>query len=303
MRLIRYIGVNLRRTLGSNTFWYCVLASFALCFTAVIVKDPKNQDDLMILQLLFRREMIMTDFKLNAWNVFCSAGCGTWFAMFTPILSAFPFVPTIINNRITQSARFTISRIGKRRYQVGNICTTFLCGGLGVALGYALFGIVVWLLFPSINAYSEQEVAIFLESLTWEKPAWYADAFAKQQYLLPIIVQLGQMFLYSGCNSLLALLFSAFVKNPYIVLCMPFFIFYGWSQINMRLSLKAYADFENINQSLSKFTTMTNPVALASLINYSNDYQALVLGIDLGFALLLCVAYYLIANRRVDCGE
>ncbi len=301
MKLFRYIGVNLRRTLGSSTFWYCVLASFALCFTAVVIRDPYNNDELMVLQVMFRREMISTDFNLNSWSVFCSSG-GTWFSMFIPILSAFPFVPTIINNRITQSARFTISRIGKRNYQFGNICTTFLSGGLAVVLGYALFGVAVWRLFPSVDAYSKQEVEFFMESLTGEKPAWYANAFANRQYFLPIIAQLGQMFLYSCCSSLLALVFSAFVKNPYVVLCMPFFLTYGWTQINTRLSLMAYADFENINQSLGRLTSLTNPSALCHLMNYKIDLPWVLL-IHLGFALLLCLVYYLVANRRVDCGE
>lgn len=301
MRLIRYIGVNLRRTLGRNVFWYCVLAACALCFTAVVTKDPKSNEGLMVLQVLFRRELIEQQTDLNAWNVFCSA-YGTWFVMFAPILSAFPFVPTIINNRITQSARFTISRIGKRRYLLGNICTTFLSGGMAVVLGYVLFGIAVWLLFPSVGDYSEQMAASVLESLTWGKPAWYANALFKQQYYLPILLQLGQMFLYGGCGSLLALVFAAFVKNPYIVLCMPFFLTYGWMQINTRLTMMAYADVEHMNPYLTRLTSLTNPCALAMLLGYDTDLPR-VLCIHLGFALLLCAAYYLISNRRVDCGE
>ncbi len=301
MKLIRYIGVNLRRTLGSSTFWYCVLASFALCFTAVVAKDPYNNDNLMVLQVLFQQEIIEQSVDLSAWRVFCTSG-GTWFSMFIPILSAFPFVPTIINNRITQSARFTISRIGKRNYQLGNICTTFLSGGLAVVLGYALFGIAVWQLFPSIDDYSGQSVEIFIEMQISGKPAWYADAFLQRQFCLPVITQLCQVFLYSGCASLLALVFASFVKNSYIVLCMPFFLTYGWTQINTRLSMMAYANYENINQSLGRFASLTNPTALCVFMSYTTDLPW-VLGIHFGFALLLCVAYYLITNRRVDCGE
>lgn len=301
MRLIRYIGVNLRRTLGSSAFWYCVLASFALCFTAVIAKDDKTNDDLMVLQVLFRPEIIERSVELNALSVFRSAG-GTWFSMFVPILAAFPFVPTIINNRITQSARFTISRIGKRRYQLGNIISTFLSGGAAVVLGYVLFGIAVWLLFPSIGDYSEQAAASYLEMQTWGRPAWYGDAMMQQRFVLPIVMHLGEMFLYSGCSSLLALVFAAFVKNPYVVLCMPFFLTYGWTQINTRLSTMAYADFENINQSLGRFASLTSPRALLSLMGYGTDLSV-VLGIHLGFALLLCAAFYIMMNRRVDCGE
>lgn len=301
MKLIRYIGVNLRRTLGSSTFWYCMLASFALCFTTVVAKDPYNNDSLMVLQVLFQREIIEQSVDLSAWRVFCATG-GTWFSMFISILSAFPFVPTIINNRITQSARFTISRIGKRNYQLGNICTAFLSGGLAVVLGYALYGIAVWLLFPSIDHYSGQSAEIFIEMQISGKPAWYANAFTNQQYFLPIITQIFQVFLYSGCSSLLALVFASFVKNSYIVLCMPFFLTYGWSQIDTRLSMMAFADYENINQNLSRFASLTNPTALCFLMSYSTDLPWL-LCIHLGFALLLCVAYYLITNRRVDCGE
>ncbi len=301
MQLIRYIGVNLRCTVGSSTFWYCVLAVFALCFTAAVARDPRTDGSLMVIQVLFHRSLIEQQEDLNAWSVFCSIG-GTWFSMFAPILSAFPFVPTIINHRITQSARFTISRIGKRRYQIGNICSTFLSGGMAAMLGYALFGIAVWLLFPSLGDYPEQSVASCLEMLTYGKPAWYADTIMGQQYILPIAVQLGQMFLYSGCSSLLALVFAAFVRNPYVVLCMPFFLGYGWAQVNTRISAIAYADFENINTSLGRFASLTNPRALLSLIGYSSD-MPLVLGIHLGFALLLCVMFYLIMNRRVDCGE
>ena len=301
MQLIHYIGVNLRRTIGSSTFWFCVLAAFSLCFTAVIAKDPQTNDDLMILQVLFRPEMIKQQAEMNAWNIFCSVG-GTWFAMFAPILSAFPFVPAILNNRITQSARFIISRIGKRCYQMGNICGTFLSGGIAVTLGYALFGTVVWLLFPSMSEYSEQSVTIVVEMQTYGKPAWYAEAIMEQRFFLPIAVQLGQMFLYSGCTSLLSLVFASFVKNPYVVLCMPFFCTYGWAQINTRFSAIAYADLDNINMNLGRFASLTSPRALLSLIGFSCDIP-LVLSIHLGFALLLCIVFYLIMTGRGDCGE
>lgn len=301
MKLIRYIQINLWRTFSSSTFWYCVLATFVLCFTAGVARDPKTNESLMAIQVLFRSEMLMTQTELNAWSIFCSAG-GIWLAMFIPILSAFPFVPVIINNRITQAARFTISRIGKRRYQIGNISGTFLSGGLAIAIGYALFGIAVWLLFPSLHDYPQQAIASYLEIQSYGKPQWYANAMMQQQFVLPIAYQLFQMFLYSGCSSLIALVFASFVKNPYVVLCMPFFLNYGWTQINMRLSAMAYADFKHINQSLGRFASLTNPRGLLMLLQYADDTPWLLL-IHFSFDLLLCVAFYFIMNSRVDCGE
>lgn len=291
MKLFRYIGMNLRQTMGSSTFWYCVLAVFALCFTAAVTTDPKTDDELMVLQVLFRQELLEQNVDLNAYSVFCSSG-GTWIAMFVPILSAFPFVPTFINNRITQNVRFTVSRIGKRCYQLGNIFSTFLTGGMTVMSGYALFGIALWILFPSLSDYSAQSATSYLEIQAWGKPEWYMSALTAQHFLLPIIVQLLQMFLYAGCSALLALAFATFVKNSYVVLCMPFFLTYGWAQINTRLSIWAYADFANLTQ----------PFALLSLMEYGEDLPVL-LCIQLGFALLLCGIFYLIMNRSVDCGE
>lgn len=300
MKLIRYIGVNLRRTIGSTTFWYCVLAVFALCFTAVIGRD-ENGDDLMVIQMLFRPEDVARNPDYCAWSVFASSG-GVWLSMFAPILAAFPFIPTMINSRITQSARFTISRIGKRRYHIGNIISALFSGGLVLVCGYVLFGITVRLLFPTIGTYSEQSAASFLEMQTWSNPAWYGQALLRQQYVLPIFAKLTQMFLFGALNALPALVFAAFVQNPYIVLCMPFFCTYAWSQFNLRLSAMAYADYENINQSLGRFASLTTPNAMRSLLGYGTD-TFVVLAIHLGFGLLLSAAFYLIMNRRVDCGE
>lgn len=298
---MRYLGVSLRRTLGSAAFWYCVLAAAVLYFTAIIGYDFETGDDLMIAQLLFRSGDVRNNAAYSAFGVFVS-GRNTGLALFVPVIAAFPYVTLLCNERASQSARLAIIRAGKPQYTLGSVFGAAVSGGLTMLFGYALFGIAVWLLFPHLSDYPLEHAAGFIGTLIWSQPQWFAEAAANGNLLLPALSRLTEVFLWGALYSLPALALSAFVRNPYVVICVPFFLTYVHHRVTLSLTALVYSDFEHINEPLARALALTSPAAIERLFSYGKD-APLVLTVHLAFGCVLGSVCCIIMNGRTDCGE
>lgn len=298
---MRYFGVSLRRTLGSSAFRYCVLAAAALYFTAIIGYDFETGDDLMIAQLLFRSEDVRNNAAYSAFGVFVS-GNNTSMGLFVPIIAAFPYVTLLCNERASQSARLTIIRAGKPQYTLGSVFGAVISGGLIMLFGYALFGIAVLLLFPHLSDYPPEQAAGFIGTLIWSQPHWFAEAAANGNLLLPALSRLAETFMWGALYSLPALTLSAFVRNTYVVICVPFFLTYAHNRLSESLTALVYSDFGHINEPLARALALTHPDAVERLFRYGKD-APLVLAVHLAFGCVLGAVFCIIMNGRTDCGE
>ena len=292
---------KIQRLFTGIPFWLCALAVFLLCGTAVIGRDYVTEEELLVIQMLFRRDEVNRDIQYSAWNVLCSAG-GMWLSMFAPILAVIPFVPEYLSERINQNSRFIISRLGGRRYTLGTLLSAMLSGGFVFVCGYAAFFIFAYCFFPSIQEYSSESIALYVEIQNSSSASWYKQMLLHQQLFLPVIIQFLQMFLFGACSTLPAVVLAAFLRNTYVVICLPFFLVYAWTQANARLWALAYADFENINQTLARFAKLTDPSAIRFLI-INGNVGTWQLAVHLGVCAICCVMFCFIRNRSVDCGE
>jgi len=55
--------------------------------------------------------------------------------------------------------RLTISRTGKARFYISKFLTSFICGGLAALFGAALYGTLVWIIFPSRSSHGSSDNA------------------------------------------------------------------------------------------------------------------------------------------------
>ncbi len=301
MPLFRFIISNVKLSLSKPVFWLCAAMTAVICFASELCFDNDLNRYILIYEAFGNKDIWLTDTSYSAYNVF-NRGCGVWFTMFAPIIAALPYVTAICEERVSQSIRYSISRIGKIRYSIGCVLSAFLTGGLVMTVGYAFFGVVCAAIFPAMNEYSATDIASFEQMFRIVQADFTISWYDKIGLAAPVFILIFQMFLYGGLFALPALVICAFVKNKYIVICLPFFISYFWTQLNQRLQSLAYADFENINEKLGKIMSISNPHAMLYISTYSSNTKWVVL-INFGLAAIFGMIFVVAILRRVDCGE
>lgn len=298
MKTLRYCKVNLRKVFTGPGFYLCVLFTLILCFTAEVYTDYTHNKVYSVLGLWlgFSKEEMLIHTQMSAYEMIRKA-TGGWLATFMPIVAAFPLLPLLCDESASKNLRYSVHRETKESFLTGRFLTTMVSGGLAVLCGFALFVGAVYLMFPGIGAYAPE----VRESAEW----WIAGTyplFPKLGYPYLVALDAMEMFLYGAFYAVPALLVSAFLKNKYFVLCIPFFLKYLVNYVYAGTEIKAYESLEAIDERVLTVLKMTDPDALEGLFSYGETLWCNLLL----YAVLLLLAfllYRITMNRRVDFGE
>ncbi|MBR4023300.1 MAG: hypothetical protein IKI94_12060 [Ruminococcus sp.] len=298
MKNLRLIKVNLSKVLTCVGFYACVLLTLILCFTAQAYQDVFENKNYSVIGVLseFTREEMLTDSQFSAYQILSCISSG-WLSMFIPIVAAFPLMPLICDERESKSMRYSAFRSTKFSFSTGNFLTAMISGGLAVLCGFVLFAVMVYMLFPNINEYPPE----LIESAEWWISGTY-PLFEKYGYPYMIALDFLEMFLYGALSATPALIMTAFMKNKYLVLCIPFFLKYSAMQLHTGLLRNAYQDIENINENYLEILSVIEPDAIGNIFFYGETmwrnwlFNAVLL-------FLAFVLYTVMMNRRVDFGE
>lgn len=298
MKTLRLMIVNLRKVLTSVGFYACVLLTVLLCFTAQAYHDIAENKNYSVIGVLleFTREEMLTDSQFSAYQILSSVSSG-WLSLFIPIIAAFPLMPLICDERESKCVRYSAFRSSKFSFNTGSFLTAMISGGLAVLCGFVLFAVFVYMLFPNISEYAPE----LKESAEWWMSGTY-PLFEKYGYSYMIALDCLEMFLYGAVSAIPALIMTAFMKNKYLVLCIPFFLKYSAMQLHTGILKKIIYNVENVNQKIFDILSATEPDAMGDIFSYGETMWRNVLF----HAVLLIAAfalYYVVMNRRVDCGE
>lgn len=298
MKTLKLINVNLRKVMTCIGFYACVLLTVLLCFTAQAYYDITENRNYSVIGVLseFTREEMLADSSFSAYQILSCISSG-WLKLFIPIIAAFPLMPLICDERESKCARYFAFRTSKFSFTTGSFLTAMISGGLAVLCGFVLFVVLVYMLFPNISEYAPA----LKESAEWWLSGTY-PLFSKLGYSYLIVLDCLEMFLYGTMSAIPALIMTAFMKNKYLVLCIPFFLKYSVMQLHTGILKKAIYNVENVNQKLLDILSVTEPDAIGDIFSYGETMWRNVLF----HAVLLIAAFalYCIAmNRRADCGE
>lgn len=298
MKTLKLINVNLRKVMTSAGFYACVLLTALLCFTAQAYHDIAENKNYSVIGVLlkFTREEMLTNSQFSAYEMI-SCVSGGWLSLFIPIVAAFPLMPLICDERESKCVRYSAFRSSRLSFSTGSFLTAMISGGLSVFCGFVLFALFVYMLFPNISEYAPE----LRESTEW----WISGAFplfSRFGYLYLIALDCLEMFMYGALSAVPALIMTAFMKNKYLVLCIPFFLKYAATQLHTGLLRDVYYNIENINEGLLDILSITELDAIGDIFSYGEQmwrnmlfYAVLLI---MGFAL-----YSIVMSRRVDFGE
>jgi len=298
MRTLRYCKVNLRKIVTSPGFYLCILFTLVLCFTAEAYTDYGENKVYSVIGAWFRftKEEMLLHTELSAYQMLRKA-TGGWLATFLPIIAAFPMLPILCDESTSKNVRYSAHRGTRTSFIAGRCLTAMLSGGLAVLCGFALFAGGGFLMFPSIGEYAPE----LREMSEW----WIAGTyplFSKFGYSYLVLLEFVEMLLYGAFYAVPALMVSAFLKNKYFVLCIPFFFKYMANYIHTGLTVNAYESIETADATLLEMLSATDPDALGELFSYGDTLWR-TLSYHMILLLFAFLLYFVIMNRRVEFGE
>lgn len=291
------IKTNLKMIFTNYGFYICTAFMIVLCFCSGIYRDSLTDDMYSVIHSLtkFNYTFMLESIDFCSINVMLK-GSGSWLSMSIPIISAFAFIPLICDECESKAVRNAIFRSSKFSFYTSKFLTACISGGLAVMLGYIIFTGLVYVLFPNINEYTIESQNMYKEILSYT----YSNV-ADDRYIGILLIKYVEMFIYGAIATVPAIVLTCITKNKYLVMCIPFFFKYAVTQTCVKLSSKAWSNFENPNEKLGRFINIIAPDAVLNLFESSD--KKLILLYNGGLVVIAFLFYMIIQRRRFDCGE
>lgn len=279
---MRNLFVSFRKIMTSCGFWLCVGMTVLLLFAAEVYTDYDTKNRYSV----FRAITSLSREELCAHQELCNVmviqnARGGWFTLFAPIITAFCFVPTMCAEREENAVRFQVFRTSKLKHSVTEFFSGVIAGGFAVMLGYAVFSGAAVVLCPS----------------AFQMTGFDAEFIKEMTVSFPKLV-LG-VWLFGMFQSVPAMFLTSVLRNKYLIMCIPFFAKYALTQSVQKMSLNAFADIENIDETMLKISNTINPDGLLCITYAENHAAALFFGIT---AVVFFAAFIIISRKRGDCG-
>ena len=296
MKTIRLIINNTKIVLTSAGFYGSVTMMIILCFTSELFSDSSANKGYSVINVLLNtdRKTMLGDIKYCSYYAISNCTDG-FLPIFIPIIVAFPFIPALCNEREAKFKRYTIYRLSKASYNTGTYISAMLSGGAAILLGFIVYTFIVSKAFPNIDDYSLERS----ESLR-----------ATLKFFYPNVDNIGvlyvfkgiELFLFGAISVLPALFLSSFIKNKYLIICIPFLLKYLLLQYYLKLRYIAYEDITNPNHKLNTFLDITHPNSMMTIFSQGDMRPKILIFVFLELILSFAL-YCLTTNRRLDNGE
>ncbi len=210
--MIRNIRLEVQKILHLPYLLLGVTGIIALCLTATGDMNVGGSQ-ISIFSLMIRPEVTNTPHTaFELWR----AGIGGWLLVFAPMLLTVGYMISLSGERQNGQIRFALMRSGKLRYCISKVCGGALAGGIIFLIGYAVFGLLMVIRFPSLSTLpvEEQEMYLMGSSLVAE-----------------VVKRLIGAFLYGMTGSLFGIGVAIVFRDKYMLICLPFMINYIYQQV------------------------------------------------------------------------
>ena len=284
IKLLYGLKQELKKTIVSYGFLLCTVIIFGLLFTCHVYFDNFTGKTYSTMECImkFSREQMRENAEFSSYQIVMRSS-GGFFQMFIPIIASFPFIPNFCTERTSGLMRFTISRMGKYRYYIVKFISALLGGGFATSIGYLFYIVVIYWYFPGYSSYHiviENELTMLIKAVI-------------------------RVFFFGVVSTLPAFLFASFIKNKYLVTCIPFTLLYLYNIWITKMENNATV---NWNETWIDLANILSPKTLSLFpyivyqgsVSYNIMYSYLL---HFGFLIVGFLFFVIIMNRRWDCGE
>lgn len=219
MKIVRYFFSEMKQVVFSVPFWVCCLLVMVLETTAGFYVQGEAEISVIEAIVRFSKQERESNVLLNSFSAF-SAGMGSWLTLFSPVITALPYVILFRDETSTGYRRFRIVSIADNKYFCIVKCAVcFLCGALTMLLGTIFFALITATFFPDLKSFGNEYAEMILSSYH-ATSIWQAN-----------VRQLFCCFFYGGFWSLMSFWLLGKIENKYLIVGIPFMVKYIWREL------------------------------------------------------------------------
>lgn len=274
---------ELTKILTNKVFYLAIAAVVVLLLLGNIYTSLETGEEYTVIGLALddEKEEVIGIGDLHARDIMIT-GVPGYLEMFVPIIVAIPFIIGVCGEKKNSITRFEISRVGKTRYITGKYMAAMFSGGLIVLLGYIIFCLIIYFIFPKGTGMSIRIENDFLQNKSGLTSMLYKQIGINALIIMKFI----RMFLYGAVSVICAFGISMINRNKYIVISIPFMLNYL---------------FEKFVQK-GKYPKLYNALVTNIEEVYIVDMkeELIIFGSITILIMVLCRIYI---GRKCDCGE
>ena len=256
--------VTNRKIIKNASFVIAILCTYGLYMIYAVYEDYITREGYNLLDIVLsdsRKELISEIGISMQYIVFDAVFDYTYIIM--PILTAIPYITVATLGYDNNITRFELFRSGKVSYVTGNMISAMIFGGLVNLIAFSFYVLTAYIVIL-------QEIQFPIERVV-------------ERFLC--------CFLFGAMSVVPAFFLSAFIRNKYIVLCVPFMMDYVYGMIFGSLGTKYHIlRYIHINNASGLYKKITGE-KLCCLSAY-----AVIL-------LIVYVVHIIRMGRRCDCGQ
>lgn len=294
--LIHNFIVDFKKILIGYGFYAGILLTTIMCIFSPVYYNFFNSENYTFIKCLieYDKEDMLNDASLSSYNVAIQGAHG-FLSMFAPIIVAFASVPVFCDEYNSGNARFIILRTNKRKYRVSKYLSSSICGGMVLWCGFCIYIVSSYIFFPDISNYSLEIKNTFEESIKQSYPN-----FVQYGYWYVLLRISIEIFFYGVMTTIPSIILTSFVKNKYIIICLPFFLKYVIVQTCNKLSSESME--KSLNNHLLNVIKTVNPDSLSNISIYPNLNNKII-GFNIALFVVGLILFTIISEAKYDCGE
>lgn len=278
-----FIG-EVKKYLSNYVFYVAIVAVAVLLLSGTICTDAETGKQYNAFSMIDKSnvEMVLKTGGVNFYDVFLSQSV-SYLWMFAPVLAGLPLSMLICGERKNSLTRFEVFRVGKMKYTIHKLLAGMVSGGFILAIGHIIYLIVLYLLIYETKDVDMYGFGMNNDMINNSQICKFADAKIGMAGL--ILLKLVSVFLYGMFSTVITFAISAFMKNKYMVLCVPMIINYFWIMI--------------VGKQTNSIRFL-NPQLLENIYTVEDKY---ILFLFMGLVIVSAIIYMACLERRCDCGE
>lgn len=308
--MLRLLRIQLKKLLHTPLFYCSLLGIAMLCsFSSVINNYATSEEGDVIAYCLalYTRKKMLSDISFSSFHIFSVGGKGAWMHLFIPVLVSIAAVNVYCDEEKSGEKRFSIFRTGRRNYYFGNILFFLISGALVAVLGYLIFGLFANTFFPHRSAYTDELLQEYTQ-IYFSNNIILGKAYAMFGMKMVYFLKLFSFGLYGMVSVIPALVLSAFVRNKYLITCIPFFIGDVLRQISNLIYLQGRSidlseDGSEKVEKLTQLAQMVSPDTISEIFSLDKKMTCMIVMIDGSILILGIVLTFYIMRTGVDKGE
>ena len=275
---------EVKKYLSNYVFYVAIVAVALLLLSGTIFINPETGKQYNTFSMFNKSnlDMLLNIGRVNFYDVFLSESA-SYLWMFAPVLAGLPLSVLICGERKNSLTRFEVFRVGKKKYTLHKLFAGMVSGGLIFVIGYIIFLIVLYLLI-----YETKDVDMYgfgMNDYMVNNSQICKFAFSKIGIAGLILLKLVSVFLYGMFSTVITFAISSFMKNKYMVLCVPMIINYFWIMIAGKQT---------------NAVRLLKPQVLENIFSVEDKYIFILFA---GLVVVSAIIYMAFLERRCDCGE